>query len=52
LNLKRALVIGVSQSGEGADINLVMQRAKDCGAITLGITNDANSAMAQIADET
>ena len=35
LNLDRALVVGVSQSGEGADINLVMQRAKDCGAMTL-----------------
>jgi Glucosamine 6-phosphate synthetase, contains amidotransferase and phosphosugar isomerase domains len=52
MNLSRALVIGVSQSGQGADINLVMQRAKDCGAFTLGITNDASSAMAQIADET
>jgi glucosamine--fructose-6-phosphate aminotransferase (isomerizing) len=52
LNLKRALVIGVSQSGEGADINMVLQRAKDCGALTLGITNDANSTMAQLVDET
>lgn len=52
LNLKRALVVGVSQSGEGADINLVLERAKKSGAFTLGITNFADSTMAKIADET
>ncbi len=52
LNLKRALVIGVSQSGEGVDINRVLETAKESGAFTLGITNEANSSMAQIADET
>ncbi len=52
LKLDRALVIGVSQSGEGADINRVLESAKKSGAFTLGITNQANSAMAKIADET
>ncbi len=52
LNLKRALVIGVSQSGEGIDINTVLESAKKSGAITLGITNEADSTMAKIADET
>ncbi len=52
LRLKRALVIGVSQSGEGVDINLVLERAKDGGAFTIGITNEAGSSMAAIADET
>jgi glutamine---fructose-6-phosphate transaminase (isomerizing) len=52
LILKRALVIGVSQSGEGVDINQVLESAKDSGAFTLGITNEANSSMAKIADET
>lgn len=52
LNLKRALVIGVSQSGEGTDINTVLQSAKDAGAFTIGITNEAESSMARIADET
>ena len=52
LKLNRALVIGVSQSGEGDDINFVLQRAKDGGAFTLGITNEANSTMAKLADET
>ena len=52
LNFKRALVVGVSQSGEGVDINQVLERAKECGAFTIGITNQADSAMTKIADET
>jgi glucosamine--fructose-6-phosphate aminotransferase (isomerizing) len=52
LKLNRALVIGVSQSGEGEDINQVLKSAKKSGAFTLGITNFADSAMAKIADET
>jgi glucosamine--fructose-6-phosphate aminotransferase (isomerizing) len=52
LNLKRALVIGVSQSGEGTDINTVLESAKSSGAFTLGITNEADSTMAKITDET
>lgn len=52
LRLSRALVIGVSQSGEGADINLVLESAKASGALTIAITNEGSSPMAQIADET
>jgi glucosamine--fructose-6-phosphate aminotransferase (isomerizing) len=52
LDLKRALVIGVSQSGEGDDINMVLESAKSSGAYILGITNEADSTMAKIADET
>jgi glucosamine--fructose-6-phosphate aminotransferase (isomerizing) len=52
LNLSRALVIGVSQSGEGTDINAVLESAKNSGAFTLGITNEAGSTMARLADET
>lgn len=52
LDLKRALVIGVSQSGEGSDINLVLEGAKASGAHTLAITNEPGSSMAAIADET
>ena len=52
INLSRALVIGVSQSGEGSDINQVIESAKASGAYTLGITNEADSTMAKIADET
>ena len=52
LNLSRALVIGVSQSGEGDDINMVLESARSSGAYILGITNEADSTMAKIADET
>jgi glucosamine--fructose-6-phosphate aminotransferase (isomerizing) len=50
--LSKALVVGVSQSGEGVDINRVLECAKDAGAYTLGITNEASSTMASITDET
>ena len=52
LNLKRALVIGVSQSGEGEDINLVMENARAGGAFTVGITNEPQSEMVRLVDET
>jgi glucosamine--fructose-6-phosphate aminotransferase (isomerizing) len=52
LRLKRALVIGVSQSGEGTDINTVLERARAGGAFTLAVTNEPDSTMASIADET
>jgi glucosamine--fructose-6-phosphate aminotransferase (isomerizing) len=52
VNLSKALVVGVSQSGEGVDINRVLECAKDAGAYTLGITNEASSTMASITDET
>ena len=51
LNLRNALVVGVSQSGEGTDINLVLADAKKAGAFTLGITNEPRSAMARLVDE-
>ena len=52
LNLKHALVIGVSQSGEGEDINRVLENARDCGAYTVGMTNEPGSAMADLVNET
>ena len=52
LNLKRALVIGVSQSGEGEDINFVLQNARQSGAFTIGITNERMSSMTKLVDET
>ena len=52
LDLKRSLVIGVSQSGEGADINIVLENAKGSGAFTIAITNEADSTMAGMVDET
>ena len=52
LNLSRALVVGVSQSGEGEDINLVLENARRGGAYTVGITNEAASSMTSVVDET
>jgi glutamine---fructose-6-phosphate transaminase (isomerizing) len=52
LDLRDTLVIGISQSGEGVDINLVLENSKRCGATTLAITNEAESSMAKKADET
>lgn len=51
LKLQRALVIGVSQSGEGEDINLVLENARKCGAYTVGITNEPTSSMASLVEE-
>ena len=52
LDLRDALVIGISQSGEGADTNMVLENVRRSGATTVAITNEANSTMARIADET
>jgi glutamine---fructose-6-phosphate transaminase (isomerizing) len=52
MRLSRAVVIGVSQSGEGDDINHVLESAKSNGAFTLGITNEGSSTMARLVDET
>lgn len=52
MRLKHAVVIGVSQSGEGDDINHVLESAKAAGAFTMGITNEAASTMARLTDET
>lgn len=51
LNLKDALVIGISQSGAGTDINLVLESARRQGAFTVGITNEAKSPMAGLVEE-
>lgn len=52
LDFRDALVVGISQSGEGDDINLTLQNAKKNGAMTLAITNEAESTMARLCDET
>ncbi|MEO8573629.1 MAG: SIS domain-containing protein [Pyrinomonadaceae bacterium] len=52
MRLKRAIVIGVSQSGEGDDINHVLEQAKSFGAFTIAITNEGSSSMSRITDET
>jgi glutamine---fructose-6-phosphate transaminase (isomerizing) len=48
IDLREALVIAISQSGESTDTNLVLERAKEAGAITIGITNEADSTLAKL----
>ena len=53
LRLDRALVVAVSQSGEGEDINRVLEMARAAGACcTVGITNEPDSSMTKFVDET
>lgn len=49
-NLKRALVLGISQSGQSPDIVSVLRTAQEQGSTTLAITNDANSRIAKVSD--
>ena len=51
LDLGQTLVVGISQSGEGADLNLVLKSARRQGAYTLAITNEKGSTMARLADD-
>ena len=49
LDLKDSLVVAISQSGESTDTNLVLEHARRRGAVTIGITNDASSTLARLA---
>jgi glucosamine--fructose-6-phosphate aminotransferase (isomerizing) len=51
VDYRQALVVGISQSGEGPDINMVLEAAKRHGGYTVGITNEKNSTMAKLVDE-
>ena len=48
LDLTGVLVIGISQSGESTDTNAVLEDARRRGAVTVGITNESRSAMADV----
>src|SRR5262247_3872375 len=52
LKLDHALVVGVSQSGEGEDINCVLENARKSDAYTVGISNEPGSSMTRVVDET
>lgn len=52
LSLDDMLVVAISQSGESTDTNLVLERAKQAGALTIGITNEAGSTLAKLAEHT
>ena len=49
-DVRDALVIGISQSGQGEDINEVVRLAREQGALTLGVTNDPESRLASTAE--
>lgn len=51
LNFRQTLVIGISQSGAGTDINMVLRNARRQGAFTVAITNERRSEMARITEE-
>ncbi len=51
LNLKNALVIGISQSGESTDTNLFLEVARQEGALTVAVTNRARSSITRIVEE-
>lgn len=49
LNLKNALVLAFSQSGQSSDIVEVISQANKAGALTLAFVNDVNSPLAKTA---
>jgi len=50
IQTQKSLVVGVSQSGEGTDVNRYMEHARAAGALTLAITNTRNSSITKHAD--
>jgi glucosamine--fructose-6-phosphate aminotransferase (isomerizing) len=52
LNLSDSVVIALSQSGETPDVVEYVNRARARGALTVAVTNAADSALAQAADST
>ena len=49
-DLKDALVVGVSQSGGSPDLTEVLKVARESGALTLAVTNNPASTLAQTAE--
>lgn len=50
MDYRDTLVVAISQSGESTDTNLVLERARAQGAVTLGITNESSSTLARLAE--
>jgi glutamine---fructose-6-phosphate transaminase (isomerizing) len=50
MNYREALVVAISQSGESTDTNRVLEVARKGGALTVGITNEAKSTLAGLAE--
>jgi glucosamine--fructose-6-phosphate aminotransferase (isomerizing) len=50
VHLNDSMVVAISQSGESTDTNLVLERARAQGALTVGITNEPRSALTRLAE--
>lgn len=51
-NLSRWLFMGISQSGESPDVVSVIDRSREMGAVTAGITNTQGSPLTKVSDYT
>jgi len=52
LNLSKCMVLGISQSGQSADVVEYVQQAASRGALTAAITNDLDSDLAKVSQYT
>lgn len=50
VDYNQALVLGISQSGEGPDVCQIIQEARAQGALTIGFTNNLKSRLAKEAE--
>jgi glutamine---fructose-6-phosphate transaminase (isomerizing) len=50
LDLRDSLVAAISQSGESTDTNFFLERARERGALTVGIKNEAGSTLANLSE--
>jgi glucosamine--fructose-6-phosphate aminotransferase (isomerizing) len=50
MDYRDTLVVAISHSGESTDTNLVLERARQQGVRTLGITNESGSTLARTAE--
>lgn len=50
LDLEHALVIGISQSGQAADVAECLTKARNVGGLTVGITNEPGSMITTVAE--
>src|SRR5579884_3021993 len=52
LAVEGSVTVAISQSGESTDTNIVLERARQAGSLTIGITNEEESSLAKLADIT
>jgi glucosamine--fructose-6-phosphate aminotransferase (isomerizing) len=52
MDFREVLYVGLSPSGESTDVNTCIRRARELGAMTLGVTNNPASTLARTAEQT